>query len=156
MATRLNKFKMTDPASIAATLMANFATVRIPSCERLWTWPVDDPSPRLRARLLANALAGETLIVGCYREHVRCHLLEAGYRAFFDRIEGGGPDGWRLHFFCYDPAIVLLLHDIPVAQCGPGDPVSFDAEKFVMHHLRRLERRGLLGTQHQWWDSVDE
>jgi hypothetical protein len=147
---------MTELPTIAATLLANFATVRIPRCERLWTWPVDDPSPRLRTRLLANALAGETLIGSCYRQRVRCHLLATGHRAFFDRIEGGGRDGWRLHFFCYDPAIVLLLHDIPVGQCGPGDPVSFDAEKFVMNHLRRLERSGQLGTPDKWWDSADE
>jgi hypothetical protein len=147
---------MTELPTIAATLLANFATVRIPRCERLWTWPVDDPSPRLRTRLLANALTGETLIGSCYRQCVRGHLLEAGYRAFFDRIEGGGTDGWRLHFFCLDPSAIQLLHDIPVGQCGPGDPVSFDAEKFVMHHLRRLQRQGLLGTHDRWWDSVDE
>jgi hypothetical protein len=141
---------MTDITPIAAALLANFATVRIPKCERLWTWPVDDSSPRLRARLLADALAGGTLIGGCYRQHVRCHLLEAGYRAFFDRIEGGGTDGWRLHFFCLDPSAIQLLHDIPVGQCGPGDPVTFDPERFVLHHLRRLERSGQLATPDKW------
>jgi hypothetical protein len=49
-----------------------------------------------------------------------------------------------------------LLHDIPVGQCGPGDPVTFDAEKFVMNHLRRLERSGQLATQDKWWESVGE
>jgi hypothetical protein len=147
---------MTDLASIATTLLANFATVRIPRCERLWAWPEPDPSPRLRLRLVANALAGETLIGSCYRQCVRCHLLEAGHRAFFDRIEGGGPDGWRLHFFCLDPAAVALLSGIGLGQCGPGDPVSFDAENFVMHHLHRLERSGQLATPDRWWHSVDE
>jgi hypothetical protein len=143
---------MTDPASIAVTLLVNFATIRIPRCERLWMWPVDDPSPRLHARLLETALAGETLIGSCYRQCIRGHLLEAGQRAFFDRMEGGGPDGWRLHFFCLDPSAILLL----VGQCGPGDPVSFDPEKFVLHHLRRLERSGQLATPDKWWDSVGE
>jgi hypothetical protein len=147
---------MTDLAPIAATLLANFVTVRIPRCERLWTWSEPDPSSRLRARLLANALAGETLIGGCHRQWVRGHLLEHGHRAFFDRMVGGGPDGWRLHFFCLDPSAIQLLHDIPVGQCGPGDPVSFDAEKFVMHYLHRLERSGQLATLDKWWDSVDE
>jgi hypothetical protein len=147
---------MTDLSPIAAVLLANFATVRIPRCERLWTWSEADPSPRLRSRLLETALAGETLIGSCYRQCVRCHLLEAGHRAFFDRIEGGGRDGWRLHFFCHDPATVLLLHDIQVRTCGPGNPVAFDAEKFVMHHLRRLKRLGQLATPDKWWDSVDE
>jgi hypothetical protein len=147
---------MTDPASIAATLLANFATVRIPRCERLWTWLEADSSLRLRSRLLETALAGETLIGSCYRQCVRCHLLEAGYRAFFDRMEGGGADGWRLHFFCLDPSAIQLLHRIPVGQCDPGNPMTFDAEKFVAHHLRRLERQGMLGTRDRWWDSVDE
>jgi hypothetical protein len=147
---------MTDLTSIATTLLANFATVRIPRCERLWAWPVDDPPPRLRARLLAIALAGEALIGGCHRQCVRGHLLEAGHRAFFDRIEDGGPDGWWLHFFCLDLSAIQLLHDIPVGQCGPGDPLSFDAAKFVVHHLRRLEWQGQLGTPDRWWDSVDE
>jgi hypothetical protein len=147
---------MTDLATIAATLSANFATVRIPRCERLWAWPMADPSPRLHARLLDTALAGETLIGGCHRQCVRWHLLEAGHRAFFDRMEGGGRYGWRLHFFCLDPSAVLLLHGIPAGECGPGDPVTFDAKKFVLHHLRRLERMGLLGTPDRWWDSVDE
>jgi hypothetical protein len=147
---------MTDLAPIAATVLANFVTIRIPRCERLWTWPMADPSTKLRATLLANALAGENLIVGYQRQGVRFRLLEAGHRTFFDQKEGDGRDGWRLHFFCLDPSGVQLLHDIPVGQCGPGDPVSFDPEKFVLHHLRRLERMGLLGTPDRWWDSVDE
>ena len=144
---------MTDLERIAAILLANFVTVRVARCERLWRWQEADPSPRLRARLLVNALAGENLIASCHRQCVLGHLLEHGHRAFFDRIAGGVPDGWRLHFFCYDPATILLLYDTPVGKCGPGDPVSFDAERFVVHHLHRLERQGKLGTPDKWWDS---
>lgn len=156
VATRLNTGAMTDLAPIAATLLANSATVRIPRCERLWTSPEPDPSPRLGERLLETTLAGETLIGSCYRQCVRCHLLEAGHSAFFDRMEGGGPDGWRLHFFCLDPSAIKLLHRIPVGQCGPANPMTFDPDRFVMHHLRRLERQGLLGAPHKWWDLVGE
>jgi hypothetical protein len=147
---------MTDLAPIAATLLANFATVRIRRRERLWTWPYPDLSLRRHIGSRSIAFAGERLIAGCRRTRLRGHLLEHGHRAFFDRLEGGGPDGWRLHFFCYDPAAVLLLHDIPIVGCGRGDPRGFDPEKFVLHHLRRLERMGLLGTADRWWGSVDE
>jgi hypothetical protein len=147
---------MTDLSPIAAVLLANFVTVRIPRCERLWTWPISGQSPKLRATLLETALAGETLIGGCHRQCIRWHLLEGGHRAFFDRIEGGGREGWRLYFFCLDPSAVLLLHDIPVGKCGPGEPVAFNVEKFVLHHLRRLERQGRLGVPDKWWESVDE
>ena len=155
-ASRLNTRAMTELSTIAAALSANFATIRIPRCERLWKWPEPDPSPRLRAKPAANALAGETLIGSCHRQCVRGHLLEAGHRAFFDRIEGGGADGWRLHLFCLYPAAVALWRGIGLGQSGPGDPVAFDAVKFVVHRLRRLERQGLLGTLDRWWVSVDE
>ncbi len=147
---------MTDLAPIAAILLANFATVRIPKCERLWRWPMSEASPRLRAKLLETALAGETLIGSCHPQCVRGHLLKHGHRAFFDRMEGVGHDGWRMHVFCYDPSAVMLLHDIPIGRCGPGDPVSFDPERFVMHRLRHLERLRLLSTPEIWWDAVDE
>jgi hypothetical protein len=113
---------------------------------------VPNPSPKHRYRLLSRALAGETLIMNCHRQHFRHHLLEQGHRAFFDGIEGGGPDGWRLHFFCLDQATVSVLRDIGVGVSGPGDAVTFDPEQFVMHRLRQLERTGRLDTPDGWWD----
>jgi hypothetical protein len=59
-------------------------------------------------------------------------------------------------FFCLDPSAVVLLHYIPVGKCGPGDPVAFEPEEYVMHRLRRLEWLGRLGTPDKRWDSVDE
>jgi hypothetical protein len=147
---------MTDLSPIAAVLLANFATVRIPRCDRLRWRPDSDPSLRRDIESVSATLVGERFVAGCHRGQLRQRLLDDGHRAFFDRVEGGGPDGWRLHFFCYDPATVLLLHDIQVGTCGPGDPVAFDAEKFVMHHLHRLERSGQLASPDKWWDSVDE
>jgi hypothetical protein len=32
-------------AGMASNLLANFVTIRIPRCERLWMWLVADPSP---------------------------------------------------------------------------------------------------------------
>ena len=69
---------MSDLQTLAATLLANFATVRIPRCESLWISSVPNPSPKHRYRLLSRALAGETLIMNCHRQHLRYRLLEAG------------------------------------------------------------------------------
>ena len=83
---------MSDLQTFAATLMLNFATVRIPRCESLWIRPVADPSPpKHRYRLLSRALARQILIMNCHRRHLQHRLLEPGRRAFFDRIEGDGP-----------------------------------------------------------------
>ena len=150
--TRLNTGAMTDLPTLAAILLANFATVRIPRCESLWISSVPDPSPKHRYRLLSRALVGENLIISCHRQHFRHHLLEQGHRAFFDRIEGGGPDGWRLHFFCLDPTAVSVLYDVGVGVCGPGNVVTFDPEQFVMLRLGQLERTGRLDTPYGWWD----
>ena len=69
---------MSDLQTLAATLLANFATVRIPRCESLWISSVPNPSPKHRYRLLSRALAGETLIMNCHRQHLRYRLLEPG------------------------------------------------------------------------------
>jgi hypothetical protein len=148
----VNTGTMSDLPILAATLLANFATVRIPRCESLWISSVPNLSPKHRCRLLSRALAGETLIMSCHRQHLRCRLLEPGHHLFFDRIEGGGPDGSRLHFFCLDRAAVSVLYDLGVGACGPGNAVTFDPEQFVMHRLRQLERTGRLDTLHGWWD----
>ena len=90
--------------------------------------------------------------MNCHRQHLQQRLLEQGHRAFFDRIEGGGPNGWRLHFFCRDTAAVSVLYDVGVGVCGPGGAVNVDAEQFVMHRLGQLERTGRLDTSDGWWD----
>lgn len=149
---QLNTCTMSDLQTLAANLLANFATVRIPRCESLWISHVPDPPPKYRYRLLARALAGEYLIMRCHRQHLQHRLLEQGHHAFFDRIEGGGPDGWRLHFFCLDQTAVRVLHDVGVGVCGPGDAVTFDPEQFVMHRLGQLERTDRLDAPHGWWD----
>jgi hypothetical protein len=143
---------MTDLTTLAAILLTNFATVRIPRCENLWISHVPDPSPKHRYRLLSRALAREAFIMSCHRQHLQHRLLEQGHRAFFDQIEGGGPDGWRLHFFCRDPTAVRVMHDVGAGVCGPGNAVTFDPEQFVMHRLRQLERTGRLDTPYGWWD----
>jgi hypothetical protein len=148
----INTAPMNDLPTLLAILLANFATVRIARCESLWISQVPDPPPKHRHRLLSRALARETIIMSFHRQHLQFRLLEQSHRAFFDRTEGGGPDGWRLHFFCLDQAAVSVLHDIGVGECGPGYAVTFDPEQFVMHRLRQLERTDRLNTPDGWWD----
>ena len=88
---RLNTGTISDLQNLAATVLANFTTVRIPRCESLWTCLIPDPSPKHLHRLRSRALTRETFIMNCHRRHLQHRLLERGHRAFFDRIEGGGP-----------------------------------------------------------------
>jgi hypothetical protein len=149
---------MSDLPTLAATLLANFATVRIPRHESLWMWPVAAQSPKLRAKLLADTVAAETLIIRCHRQCLQHQLLEQGHRAFFDRVEGGGPDGWRLHFFCLDPSALGVLRDTDVGKIGPGEPSRFDPEAFVLCRLRQMESTGNLGrpdTRRDWESWIE-
>jgi hypothetical protein len=91
---QLNTGTMSDLQILTATLPTNFARVRIPRCESLWLPSVWDPSPKLRHTLQSRALTHETFIMSCHRQRLRHRLVEQGHRTFFDRIEGGGPDGW--------------------------------------------------------------
>jgi hypothetical protein len=143
---------MSDLPTLAATLLANFATVRIPRYEGRRTSPVADPWPRLRGKLRASTVAAETLIIRCHRQCLQHQLLEQGHCAFFDRMEGGGPDEWRLHFFCLYPSALSVLRDVGVGEFGRGDPATFDPEAFVLRRLRQLERTGHLGRPDRWWD----
>jgi hypothetical protein len=140
---RLNTGAMSNLQTLAATLLTNFATVRIPRCESLWISSVPNPSPKHRIRLLSRALAGETLIMSCHRQHLRYRLLEPGHRAFFDRIEGGGPDGWRFHFFCLDQTAVSVLYNIGVGECGTGNAVTFDPRAVKCSQLKHQLARAL-------------
>jgi hypothetical protein len=146
---------MTDLPTLAATMIANFATVRIPSYEGLWTDPVSELPLEAHCRSQAIVLKGDRLVADCHRHLLRQRLLDDGHRAFFDRIEGGGPDGWRLYFFCLDPSAVTALHAAGVGECGPGDPANFDAEEFVIQRLRQLERSGRLDKPNDWWWFFD-
>ena len=60
---RLNTDGMTDLPTIAAALLANFATIRLRRCERLWTWPMSDPSLTLYCKVLEITL-------GCNRQYL--------------------------------------------------------------------------------------
>ena len=142
---------MTDLSTLAATLLANFTTIRLRS-----VWP-EEPEPPLdlHRELLQIALRGQNLILGCNRQYLRQRLLDDGHRAFFDHLEGDGPDGCRLHFFCLDPLANAVLYDAGLGECGPGEPVTFDPAKFVERRLRLLERSGRLDKSTDWWWFFD-
>ena len=142
---------MTDPTTVAAILLANFVTIQIPRCERLQSRPDPDLSLRRYIESRSIALAGEHLVADCHRHILRQRLLDDGHRAFFDRVEGGGPEGWRLHFFCRDPLAATALHDAGLGECGSGDPVNFNAEEFVIRRLHYLERTARLYKPNDWW-----
>jgi hypothetical protein len=108
---RLNTGTMSNLQTLAASILVNFAIVRIPT-------------------------------------------LEQGYRLFFDQIEGGGPDGWRLHFFCRDAEAVRVLHGVGVGACGPGCAVTFDPKQFAIHRFRQLGRTDRLHSSYGWCDWV--
>jgi hypothetical protein len=145
---------MTDLPIFAATLLANFTTVRIPRHGHRWT-PAPDLSLRRHIESRSIALAGEHLVAECQRHLLRQRLLDDGHPAFFDEVEGDGPDGWRLHFFCLDPSAVTVLHAAGVGEVGPGETVHFDAEEFVIRRLRQLERSGRLDKSCDWWWFFD-
>jgi len=142
----LNTDAMTDIPNLAAILLSYFATARIPRCDRLWTCPTPDPSPRLSIKLLSIALKRENLIVRCHRQRLRGQLLEHGYRAFFDRIEIAEACGWRLHFFSLDPLTILVLHEASGSpwpgkrMVGPR-PLSCARHVTYNHELYFKEKR---------------
>jgi hypothetical protein len=140
---------MTYLPTLAAALLTNFSTVRIPRRERPWS-PDPDSSLRRHIESRSIALMSERLVADCHRRLLRQHLLDDGHRAFFDRIEGDGPDGWRVHFFCLDP-VVTVLHAAGVGEVGQGKTVHFDAEEFVIRRLHQLERSGRRDKPNDWW-----
>jgi hypothetical protein len=121
---------MTDLADLAADLLANFHTVRIPASERRedhadwWT--------RAKARQVERRAAYAA------RDRLRQGLVKHGYRCFLDRMEPDPDGGWRLHFFVPDDAALPLLDELTEGTVGHGDPMSFDPEEFVLEGIRYL------------------
>ena len=57
---RLNTSTMSDFQTLAATILANFTTVRIPRRENLWISAVPNPSPKHLHRLRSRARTGRS------------------------------------------------------------------------------------------------
>jgi hypothetical protein len=122
---------MTDLATLAADLLANFRTLRIPTPERL-EGPPGDWWAMVKAR------RGAHRAIHACRDRLRQGLVENDYRCFLDRIEPDSDGGWLLHFFVADFAALPLLDLLAEGASGPGNALSFDAEKFVLQRIRYL------------------
>ena len=87
--------------------------------------------------------------MSCHRQHHQYRLLEQGHRAFFDRVEGGGSDGWRFHFFCLDPAAASVLSrrrggSVRSWKCG-------DIRSQAVRHASAPSTGAYLASQHARW-----
>jgi hypothetical protein len=130
-ATRLNTGTMTDLATLAATLRANFCSLHIPGSKR---------GHQLSGDWWATvrAMRAESLAAYAYRDRLRRLLVERGHHRFLHHLEADPAGGWRLHFFVADVAALTLLDELTEGTCGPGDPVSFNPKEFVSERLRHL------------------
>jgi hypothetical protein len=127
---------MTDLQTLAATLLANFRTIRVAPALDSRSRPYACAAPawfqEVKMRR-TDRRAAET-----YRDRVRRELVEHGYHRFFHHLEADPGGGWRVHFFVADEPALSILADISEDQCGPGDPVDFDPKHFVTGYLGRL------------------
>ena len=121
---------MTDLATLADNLLANFRTVRIPASERQEGYA--DWWTMVKARRAAHRA------VHARRDRLCQGLVQHGYRCFLDRMEPDPEGGWRLHFFVSDDAGLALLDELTEGMSGRGDPVSFDPGRFVLERIRHL------------------
>ena len=122
---------MTDLADLAATLLANFRTVRIAAQN-------DDPAPSGDWWGAVKARRAEKLAVYAHRDHIRRELVRQGHHRFLHHLEPDEDGGWRLHLFFANDDAMSLLDEITEGRCGAGDPVTFDPEAFVREQLSRL------------------
>jgi hypothetical protein len=142
-AARLNTGTMTAHSTLAATLIANFRTIRFPWSDACSMPPAPSHSDWWRT---AKARRAHRLAVDVYRRELRQRLAKNGSHLLLDLLEADPDGGWRLHIFVADDLALSILADISERTCGPGDPVDFDPEEFVM------QRIGGLG----WMDSDSE
>ena len=87
---------------------------------------------------MAKARRAESRAAYACRDRLRRNLVQHGYHRFLDHLESDPAGGRRLHFFVFDEAALPLLDELTEGLCGPGDPVSFDAEEFVLERIRHL------------------
>ena len=118
---------MTDLASLADILLANFRTVPIPAPEPIQTKPGDWFAT-------AKVRLAEKRAVEAFRDRIRRVLADHGYRCLH-HLEADPEGGWRLHIFVADDDALALLDEITEGKCGAGDPVTFDADEFLRDRL---------------------
>ncbi len=97
---------MTDLAALAATLLANFRTVRIPASERPEGPPTDWWA-------MAKARRADSRAAYASRDRLRRLLVEHGHHRFLHHMEPDPEGGWRLHFFVADDAALRFWTSLP-------------------------------------------
>jgi hypothetical protein len=122
---------ITDLTALAAKLLANFRTVRVPTPDDLQC-PSDDWWGSAKARRAEKRAA-----YAC-RDRLRRALTDDGH-PFLDCLEADPDGGWRLHIFVADDSAAALLDTVTQDTCGPGDPVTLDPEEFISEQLRRFQ-----------------
>jgi hypothetical protein len=120
-----------DTSALAATLFANFRTIRFP--------PTEEYLPRSATHWdwwqAAKVRRADRQAVYDYRECLRNALIAHGPREFLDLVEPYPGGGWRLHFFVADDGAMLMLDGVTEGRCGSGDAARFNPEEFVQEQL---------------------
>ena len=128
---------MTDLLTLAAKMLANFRTIRIPSSE-------DGLQTHSDFWQAAKARMADRRAAYAYRDELRAAMVEHGHRRFFDHLEPDPEGGWRLHLFFADHAAASLLDEIGEELCLLGDPVALDPEECVRERLGDWIVRGII------------
>ena len=96
---------MSDLADLAASLLANFCTIRILASER----PEEQPTDWWAK---AKARRAESRAAYAYRDRLRRLLVERGHHRFLHHLEPDPEGGWRLHFFVAEVAALTSLDEL--------------------------------------------
>jgi hypothetical protein len=127
---------MTDLLTLAATLLANFRTIRLPPDDQ-----PRQPSPSAPNWLqLAKARLASRRAAYAARDRILRELVAQGYHRFLHHVEPDPLGGWRLHLFAADAGAIPLLERIADGKIASGQPVDFNPEEFLKERLRRLQR----------------
>ena len=129
---------MIDLPTMADALLANFCTIRLPASEDRLAPSVLTPA---NWSAVAKARFAERRAATAYRDRLRRQLVEHDHQWFLHDTEPDPEGGWRLHFFFADDAAMSLLHQLADGLCGPGDPVDFDPQEFVVSRLSEWANR---------------
>jgi hypothetical protein len=128
---------MTDLALLAAMLLSNFRTIRIPAKN-------EEPSPSGDWWGAARARRADKRAVYAYRDHIRRELVRHGHHRFLHHLEPDQDGGWRLHLLFADDSATSLLDEIAEGRSGAGDPANFNPEEFVRERLGEWVERDIV------------
>jgi hypothetical protein len=133
---------MIDPPTLAANLLANFRTIRLPPSKPDGRGTGDCSGQVIQSppdwMTIAKARRADDRAAEACRDRIRRALVEHGHHQFLHYLEPDPAGGWRLHLFVADDHALLLVDEFTDARIVAGAPASFDPEEFVMQRLGRL------------------